>query len=85
MKTLFKLGLLLFFALQANAQTYRVSGKVTDQEIPLADVSVHAKGKSTGTYTNQEGLFELQLPKGSYTLVFTFGNKKEVEHFTDND
>ena len=78
MKTLFKLGLLLLFAVQANAQTYLVNGKVTDKSIPLADVSVHAKGSAKGTYTDQNGRYQLQLSPGKHTLVFAFGNKKEV-------
>ena len=78
MKTLFKLGLLLLFTVQANAQNYQVSGIATDKDVPLSSVSVHAKGSSTGTYTDSEGRYQLSLPEGKHTLVFAFGNKKEV-------
>jgi len=78
MKTLFFWGLLAFSCLQLHAQTFQVSGKVTDESLPLEGVSVYPKGKTQGTITNQNGEYQLDLPKGEYILVFAFGNRKEI-------
>ncbi len=78
MKTLFKLGLLLLFTVQANAQNYQVSGKVTDKDLELPDVSVYAKGSNLGTLTDDDGKYKLELPAGKHVLVFAYGNQKEI-------
>ena len=59
----------------------RVTGKVTDvYNKPLTDVSVTVKGKESGTYTDMDGHFELEIEKGK-TLVFavlSFKTKEQV-------
>ncbi|MFO7701973.1 MAG: TonB-dependent receptor [Psychroflexus maritimus] len=78
MKKLFFWGLLVLSYLQIHAQTFQVTGKVTDENLPLEGVSVYPKGKTLGTTTNEDGEYQLNLPQGKYILVFAFGNKKEV-------
>ncbi len=70
-----KLFLLLwgvvFFATQALAQR-TVSGKVTDDKgTPLQNVSVMAKGTTTGTVTKADGTYSLTVPAGATVLVFS--------------
>lgn len=59
----------------------RVTGKVTDvYNKPLTDVSVSVKGKESGTYTDLDGRFEIEIEKGK-TLVFSviaFQTKEQV-------
>lgn len=70
-----KLFLLLwgvvFFAAPALAQR-TVSGKVTDDKgTPLQNVSVMAKGTTTGTVTKADGTYSLTVPAGATVLVFS--------------
>lgn len=64
----------LLFAFSAYSQAVEVKGKVTDAQtgegIPGATVSV--KGTSTGTVTNFEGSFQLNVPNQNSVLVFSF-------------
>ncbi|MGM0635376.1 MAG: TonB-dependent receptor [Bacteroidota bacterium] len=78
MKKLFFWGLILF-ALQVHSQNYTVSGKITDNETPLAGVSVQAKATNQGSFSDENGNYELSLPEGNYTLIFSFGNRKKVK------
>src|SRR5690606_8237108 len=51
-------------------QTLR--GTVTDEQgNPLPGVSVVVKGTTTGTSTDQEGRYEIELPSASSVLVFS--------------
>ncbi|RYY13546.1 MAG: carboxypeptidase-like regulatory domain-containing protein, partial [Chitinophagaceae bacterium] len=71
------LPLLLFFILlliyQFNhAQTFRVSGMVTNASLePLSYVSIAIKGLKIGTTTKSDGSYELHLTEGRYELVFS--------------
>jgi TonB-dependent SusC/RagA subfamily outer membrane receptor len=57
-----------------------VSGTVTDlNNSPLPGVSVTAKGTTTGTVTDIDGKFSLQLPEKAQTLVFTFVGMESQE------
>ena len=50
-----------------------VKGKVVDEVgMPLAGVSILLKGTTTGTLTNAEGEFSLDVAGGEGTLVFSF-------------
>ncbi len=79
MKTLFFSISFLLMSITGFSQEYRITGTVTDGEIPLANAIVRVEGTSIGTITNERGRFTLQLEKGSYILVFSYGNKKTVE------
>ena len=58
-----------------------VSGRVTGTgNEPLAFANVYIKGTSTGTTTNQEGFYRMEIPPGKCELVFRFlGYKMRVE------
>ncbi len=64
------------------AQTVTVSGKVTDASdaSPLIGVSVVIKGSSTGTVTNDKGMYTIKAAKGDVLLFSYIGYKsKEVK------
>lgn len=53
------------------AQTYTLSGSITaaDTQETLLGVTVYAQGTTSGTVTNNYGVYSLTLPKGNYTIV----------------
>jgi uncharacterized membrane protein len=55
------------------AQNITLKGQVTDQDtkkgVPFVNVGI--KDKLIGTTTDFKGNFELDLPKGTYTVVFS--------------
>ncbi|GEO03337.1 SusC/RagA family TonB-linked outer membrane protein [Adhaeribacter aerolatus] len=73
-----KPGLLLMWALcysiaAISQQVQNVTGKVTgEMGEGLPGVTVLVKGTNTGTTTNPEGNFALQVPSGSNMLVVSF-------------
>ncbi len=81
---LFFAGLLLL-SIQAYAQEFTVSGKVTENGKPIEEVSVYLKSTGTGTLTNADGTYSLSLEKGNYTLIFSFGNQKIRKINLDED
>jgi len=77
--TILRIGLAAFliFAvgnITAVAQDFEVSGTVTDAEdgTPLPGVNIVLQGTSTGTSTNADGNYTLQIPSGDETLVVSF-------------
>jgi iron complex outermembrane receptor protein len=74
--TLFYLSLLVF-SLSASAQEYTIQGRVTDGDAPLKAAIVRVQGKPTGTQTDSSGEYSLTLEEGTYTIIFSYGNKKE--------
>lgn len=64
--------LLLFTGISVSmAQSYLVDGRVTDiHGNPLAFVPVYIKGTSNGSIANEQGVYQLKVQPGSYTLVF---------------
>jgi TonB-linked SusC/RagA family outer membrane protein len=74
---LLALGLLLFILLSSQllmAQARRISGEVTSSEdgSPLPGVNVVVKGTTTGTITDIEGKYTLNVSEDAQTLVFSF-------------
>ncbi|RYY22582.1 MAG: SusC/RagA family TonB-linked outer membrane protein, partial [Sphingobacteriaceae bacterium] len=66
---------LLLIGLQASAQNRTVTGTVTDKgdNSPLPGVSVIITGTSTGTQTDTDGKFSLNVPSGNNaTLMVTY-------------
>ncbi len=68
------LFLVLFIAVQAFAQERTVTGTVTDKMdgLPLPGVSIKATGTTSGTTTDGNGRFSLQVPAGSTSLAFSY-------------
>src|SRR5437868_4159835 len=72
MKRLLLLYALLLLAISpALAQQIKVSGKVSEADIPLQGVTEPVKATSQGTVTNADGVYTLECPPTS-TLVFSF-------------
>lgn len=63
----------IFLSLSTIAQV-KVSGKVTNAKdgSPLSHVSVTVKGTSTGTTTDEQGLYEISIPGAGSILEFSF-------------
>lgn len=56
-----------------EAIVFTVRGKVTDNKgSPIQGVSIQLKGTATGTATQADGAYSLDLPDGNGTLVFSF-------------
>ena len=64
----------LFFGLFAKAQSlFEVNGTVFSEGQPLAFSNVYLENSTTGTITNENGIFKLtNLKPGSYTLAASF-------------
>lgn len=68
-----KTQLLLFLTLLTYQLTAQISGKITDATgDPLPFASIYIQGTSTGTTSNIEGNYELELKEGTYQLVFQY-------------
>lgn len=62
------------------AQTNRISGVVVDNNgEPVISASVAVKGTTIGTVTDLDGKFQLMVPEGTNTLVFTLVGMKTTE------
>lgn len=65
--------LLSFFINIPLVYALKVFGKLTDEaNNALSFATVVVKGTTQGTSTNLEGFYSLNLPSGSYTLVYQF-------------
>lgn len=65
----------LFLASTISAQ---ITGLVTDEKgEPLPFASIYVQGTSTGTTTNYDGEYELDLEPGTYQLVFQYVGYKQ--------
>lgn len=80
---LFLLMLVLWGTTYAQAQ--QVTGKVTsaDDGGPLPGVSISVKGTTTGTITDIDGKYALNVPGTSSVLVFNFVGMKKQEVSVD--
>ncbi len=64
--------LLVAFTFSASAQEYTLSGVVTNEiGKPYPGVNVIVKGTQNGTQTDFDGTYDLQLEKGTYTILFS--------------
>ncbi len=73
LRLLFLLAACLFLSFQVNAQI-TLTGKVIDGEFneSLIGVNVTIKGSTTGTVTDIDGNYSLNLPTANETLVFSY-------------
>ena len=100
MKIIVKIVCIFFTGLiSIQAQTNSVSGKITSKGEALPFVNVYLKNTKLGTFTNENGFFELKdIPNGNYTLVSSnigfekksikimlSGNEKIVKNFSLDD
>ncbi|EON75425.1 SusC, outer membrane protein involved in starch binding [Lunatimonas lonarensis] len=64
----------IFLSLQAYSQNRTVTGQVTDadsgEELPFVNVLI--KGSSTGTTTDIDGTYSIEVPSSEATLLFSF-------------
>lgn len=68
------------FITSAFAQSRLVSGRVLDEvNAAVAGASVLVKGSTTGTNTNADGNFSLNLPEGNQTLIVSSIGYTSVE------
>ncbi|UOB17952.1 TonB-dependent receptor [Abyssalbus ytuae] len=52
---------------------YKLSGIILDDTgQPLPDANVYIQEETTGTTTNENGYFSIQLPEGNYTLIISY-------------
>ena len=71
--------LFLFASILVNAQSYILSGKVVDknnESLPGATILV--KENKLGTSTDFDGVFNVKLTKGNYTIQVSFIGYKTV-------
>lgn len=68
------LALFLFITVSVSAQNRAVTGKVTDAAdgSPMAGVSIAVTGTTTGTISDANGNFSINVAPGSKSLTFTF-------------
>lgn len=63
-----------------------VSGKVTNRAgQSLVGVSIMIKGRMSGTLTNENGDFKIEVPEGSTTLVFSYIGMTKQEITVQNE
>jgi hypothetical protein len=79
----------IFISLSVFSQTgYTISGKIIDEATkqPLQGASVFAENTTIGTATNDDGIFNLRLPNGGYSIAITFtGYQTETKRVTAAD
>lgn len=82
MKQLLAFFCLLLVQIEAMAQDFKISGKITDaiSHTPLAGASVVIKSTGSGTSTNDDGSFTLSLKSNKeVTLVISYIGYSDVE------
>ncbi|TXF84723.1 hypothetical protein FUA23_21000 [Neolewinella aurantiaca] len=65
----------------------RISGTVLDEDgIPLIGVSIQIEGTNTGTVTDFDGNYTLEVPVGDYNLIFSYtGFTTQKTEFTNTN
>ena len=74
------LMVMMFFVISSTIYSQTITGTVNAEDGPLPGASVILKGTTTGTTTDFDGKFSLQVPEGSGVLAVSFigYNKKDV-------
>lgn len=70
---LLAISMLVLFGHTAHAQTFVVSGTVSDAKEPLVGASVLQQGTSKGTVTDVNGKFTIEVPQGAILRVSFIG------------
>jgi len=72
----------ILFVMTINAQEkYMINGKVTDAvsgEI-LPGAAIYIKGTSYGTVANKVGFYSLSLPKGNWSITYSYISYENIE------
>lgn len=86
MKSLLLFVSLLFIGLSSHAQSFRVSGKVTNSKMePLAFVTIQMQELEIGTTSKEDGSYGLNLEVGQYNLVVSMiGYKTQIINIVVN-
>lgn len=81
MKSLFTVAMLILSVLTTFAQNSTVVGKVSSQTdgTSLPGVNVVIKGSTTGTITDIDGMYSLDVPNLDVTFQFSFIGYKSIE------
>ena len=84
LQTAFVGAFMLLFSLNASAQDRRVTGKISGADGPLPGANVVLKGTSTGTSTDAEGNFSLNIRGANPVLVISAIGSKTQEVVVGN-
>ena len=70
-----------FLALQLTAQSGKIVGTITDGEYnePMAFANVLIKNTTTGTTSDFDGKYQLEVSEGNYTIIFSYIGYQSVE------
>lgn len=81
LKALGFLMLCLFFvAVNSSYAQHTVTGAVIDEDNqPLIGVNILIKGTSTGTITDVDGNYQVDVPDGNAALIFSYTGYNEIE------
>jgi len=79
MKKLYSVIVLFCISLSLVAQEFTINGTVRDSQsgAELVGASVSVVGTAIGTFTNGKGQYSLSLPKGSYTIEYSYLGYKD--------
>lgn len=79
------LFIFLSFNLSAQTEKATISGSISDKKTgeELIGATVYVKELGTGAATNVYGFYSLTIPKGEYTLSFTYLGYTKVEKVVD--
>ncbi|MBW6536911.1 MAG: TonB-dependent receptor [Mariniphaga sp.] len=70
---LFMFAVIMAFSTGAWAQQKTINGTVTDDTgSPLPGVTIVVQGTTTGTVTNVDGVYQLEVPESANVLVFSY-------------
>ena len=80
-KILFIFLTVLLLSPVIRAQDAILKGKVTDVKTsdPLPFVNIGLKDHSTGTFSDSNGMYHLDLPKGKYIIFFSYVGYDRLE------
>ena len=70
-----------FLALQLTAQSGKIVGSITDGDYnePMAFANVLVKNTTTGTTSDFDGKYQLEVSEGIYTIIFSYIGYQSIE------
>ena len=70
-----------FIAIQLTAQSGKIVGTITDGDYnePMAFANVLIKNTTTGTTSDFDGTYQLEISEGIYTIIFSYTGYKSIE------